>query len=71
MKEHAPITVALLAITVQGPSLPGTKPVSVTVWCESAPKLSVEGFGISVAIPKDKLDALRGQSSWFLSATVA
>ena len=41
----------------------------VVLWIGA--QLSVEDFGISVAIPQDKLDALHRQTSQFLSATIA
>ena len=46
-----------------------TKPVSVTEWIGA--QLSVEDSNISVAMPKDKVDALHGETSRFLSAAVA
>ena len=43
----------------------------MTVWCGSAPNSQLKTFGLSGALPKDKLDAPLGQTSLFLSATVA
>ena len=66
MKDHAPSMFAVLG--------------SFLAWDEASLRdrvvwigahLSVEDFGISVAIPKDKLDAMHGQTTRFLSATVA
>ena len=61
----------LLAIAVLG-SLHAWDKASLgdrVVWIGA--QLSVEDFGISMAIPKDKLDALHSQTTRFLSATVA
>ena len=66
MKDHAPSMFAVLGslLAVDEASLRDR-----VVWIGA--QLSVEDFGISVAIPKDKLDAMHGQTTRFLSATDA